>query len=381
MKKLFICVAIFAVISVSITGILISTENHKGNNSISFGDKNDDLTINNIENMLEKTIDLHGTYNENDLLVNEKKEIFKIANEDVEIEIPQIKGLKNKTIENKINNDMINRISEIINNFSNNSEIKKFYSSYETMGNFSNVLWNVSYEDDRSHHYKKIGMNYELINGEKLKVEDLFVDDMDYYYDNVYYYYFKDIANEVTIYDKYLTKESIYEFKDIGLKNLWTCSVVSDRDAYEEYGFPAENLYCDIYCVPQYKVDQDFRNMRKKLIELVHEKVEEYKKIAMGNPQRFYILYFDIDIEKNSYRVSNPDTITIEVNELVETTNITNKQKVMGYLLDCYRYYNLFFHGSGMDYASFGNDMSSSYDATIFDSIEGKNILRHIIYL
>ena len=180
MKKLFIGIVIFAVISVLVTGILINIKNKNlsGDNNISSGDNTSDL-INNIDEKTEKTIDLYGTYNENDLIVEERKEIFKIGNEDVEIKIPKIKGLKDKTVENKVNDDITNRISETINKFANNSEIKDVSSNYSITGNFANVLsgcLNIYYEGG----YEEITINYELVNGERVKLEDLFVKGMDF---------------------------------------------------------------------------------------------------------------------------------------------------------------------------------------------------------
>lgn len=467
MKKLFIGVVIFAVISVLVTGVLINIKNKNLNedNSISSGDKTTDLIIN-VEEEPEKTIDLYGTYNENDLIVEDRKEIFRIANKDVEIKMPKIKGLKNKTVEDKVNDDIKNRIAKVINKFANDSEVKNISSSYTITGNFSNVLsgyCDIYYEDDKNNN-ENITINYELVNGERLKLEDLFVKDMDFntlirkmvykeierstfggensssiyydkknqtwlreYYDyeedkekiiedepyitendlnkimrefindkekNYYfsptklnvdldyndyiilsYYYFKDIANEVTIYDKYLTKESIYESQDIGIKNLWTCSKTLPYIEYIEYGFSTENLYYEINnSINSYgnthEGDENYQNFQKKItnqvIKSAKEKVEAYKKIAINNPEKFYILYLNCS-------VYGSDNLCTDIYEYVTTTDITNKPKVMDYLLDCYRYYNLAFFGSAMNYAGFAYNKTTDDGSSIYDSFE-KNI-------
>ena len=159
MKKLFIGVVILAVISVLVTGVLINIKNKNLNedNSISSGDKTTDLIIN-VEEEPEKTIDLYGTYNENDLIVEDVKETFRLANEDVEIEIPKIRGLKNKTVEDKVNNDIKNRISEFISKLPDNSKAKYLRLNYTITGNFSNVLsgyCNISYQ----YNYEDIALN------------------------------------------------------------------------------------------------------------------------------------------------------------------------------------------------------------------------------
>lgn len=456
MKKLFIGIAVFAVISVSITGILISNKNK---NVISSGgniankttnDESDNLLQNNDEIIEEKTIDLSGTYDENDLIVEGKKEIFEIVNKDFEIEIPQINGLKNKTVEDKVNNDIKNRVYEIIKKLANDSETGKISSSYDIRANFSNVLSGILSCGNQS-----IYINYELVNGERLEFEDLFVKDMDFYtllrkmlykelekdakdggldysfliYDKEdktwvrnyskeedtlymtenqlnkmmkkfmkeetkfyfssdkfyvqdpnfcdeyhgYYYYFKDIADMVTIYDKYLTDESIYEFQNVGAKNLWTCSTEIPSFYKPEYGFATENLYYEIstYEVDIMKVREfvDEYNLelidkvRNNAIRLAKEKLEEYKKIAIKNPQKFYTLHFSLNyleheiLDEKTTEYSPEYYMSMHSSEDVTTTDISNKQKVMDFLRYCYRYYNLGFYGySGMCFAGNGED-------------------------
>lgn len=460
MKKLFIGVVIFAVISVLVTGVLINIKNKNLNedNSISSGDKTTDLIIN-VEEEPEKTIDLYGTYNENDLIVEGAKETFRHTNQDVEVEIPKIRGLKNKTVEDKVNNDIKNRISEVINKLPDNSKVR--YASYTITGNFSNVLsgyCDINYEDDKNNN-ESIAINYELINGERLKLEDLFVKDMDFntlirkmvykemernalgreavsavyydkktqkwlreYYDyeedkekiiedepyitendlnkmmkefindkekNFYfsptklnvdldldyddysinpYYYFKDIANEVTIYDKYLTKESIYESQNIGAKNLWTCSPALggvygelSNEGCNEYGFANENLYYEIskYMDLWYndKVGE-YTDLKTKMRDLskqfVEEKIEEYRKVAVNNPNKFYVIYLGLNWAEKSQN-DDKKNISLEIVERVITSTVNEKQMIMDALIGTYRYPNIRMYSSGVD-CTFGSD-------------------------
>ena len=78
----------------------------------------------------------------------------------------EINGLKDKEIENKINND----IKEFIFNcdFDGVNGKKEIYSTVK--GNFSNIL---SIEVTDYHEY--FGLNYNLITGERLEFKDLFV--------------------------------------------------------------------------------------------------------------------------------------------------------------------------------------------------------------
>lgn len=493
MKKIFTGVVIFAIVSVLVTGALINIKNKRINADDALsGDKPSGVTDDETENISEKTIDLNGTYNENDLIIEEKiVETLKVDGEDAEIKIPQINGLKNKTVENKVNTDIRNRISEIIGKFASNSEVKNVNSYYDMTGNFSNVisgLWHISYEDT-SKHEEEVYINYELVNGKRLKLEDFFIKDMDFntlirkmvykeiargahegemysgmYYDkekqawmmeyfgelgmngvferfveaaplrteeylnkvmkrfmkekekdfyfsptkiciklddegyynyiykNAYYYYLKDIANEVTIYDKYLTNESIYESQNIGAKDIWTCCESAGKDV--KCGFAAENLYYEIYYsnywpyVYYEKYENLIEKVRNKTIKAAQEKVEEYKKIASDNPEKFHIVYLrcELDFDDDLYMKIDSDeeltksekTVLAKTTEYITTTGITNKKKVMDYLLDCYRYYNVDFYPSAMYYAGFDRDKTSDEErgelSYILDGINDKFI-------
>lgn len=487
MKKIFTGVVIFAIVSVLVTGALINIKNKKINvDDALSGDKPSGVT-DETENISEKTIDLNGTYNENDLIIEEKiVETLKVDGEDIEIKIPQINGLKNKIVENKVNTDIRNRISKIIGKFASNSEVKNVNSYYDMTGNFSNVisgLWHISYEDT-SKHEEEVYINYELVNGKRLKLEDFFIKDMDFntlirkmvykeiargahegemysgmYYDkekqawmmeyygeigengvferfveaaplrteeylnkvmkrfmkekekdfyfsptkiciklddegyynynyiykNAYYYYLKDIANEVTIYYKYLTNESIYESQNIGAKDIWTCSEPARN--YVEYGFATENLYYEIDYLNYFsyvyyeKYENLIEKVRNKTIKAAQEKVEEYKKIAADNPEKFHIMHlWCVLLDSESDLKKSENDLLAKTTEYITTTDITNKQKVMDYLLDCYRYYNLDFYGNAMRFAGFDYDKTDvknefylyKNDPLIYDTFEEK---------
>lgn len=81
----------------------------------------------------------------------------------------EISGLKNKTVQSKINNE----IKEIIDFYRNN----KCFVKIEATANFSDVLslniW-ASNLDLANVATRSFGLNYRLDNGEKLKLQDLF---------------------------------------------------------------------------------------------------------------------------------------------------------------------------------------------------------------
>ena len=147
-KIVLIVLVIFTLLSVGITYTLIknSTSNVYKENT------------NNQEIDLERGIDLYGTYNENDLLINDLLETFSGE----EIKIPQIEGLKNKQIEEKINQDIYSRcLNYIEKNATKFIDFSQMYTSYDVMSNFSNII-SINYYMNVNAH---LHLNYNLLNG------------------------------------------------------------------------------------------------------------------------------------------------------------------------------------------------------------------------
>lgn len=451
MKKLVFGILIFAVVAVSVTGVLISLKLNKNENiNNASGDKGGETIVSNTE----KTLDLYGTYDENDIEIEEILEVVESINK--EVKIPVISGLKDKNVENKINADMKKRITEkLIEFFDKNGDIG---SQYIYVGaNFSNVIsisWSINYHKE-NYEYKteNVTLNYELINGERLNFEDLFVKDVDLYSivrrafyravsrdvevayseiacSDVYYdkesnewkfeyteynentgdyvaereyipslteydinkkinifmneeeksfcftparvyigeayskynIEFKDIADEVVIYDKYLTKESLYEISNIGLKNLWTCAGANTQNIkYQNYGFAEDNLFYEITMNAfqvnrsvNYPFKDSINKLQEKVIELSKDKIESYRKIARENPDKFYVLLirpsagYD-DSKEISFLIST------DISESMASVDISYKKEIVDKIIECYRYYNIgFYENSGLYLAFHG---------------------------
>ena len=126
MKKALVIILFFTLIAISITGLLINK-------------KNNEISLNRIDN----------------------KKIDNVANE-------------------KINNDIKNRIIEKLDSIDDTLNIETNYNVY---GNFANVL-SISYRIYNKENYHTISgldFNYELLNGNRLNFEDLFKIDADIY--------------------------------------------------------------------------------------------------------------------------------------------------------------------------------------------------------
>lgn len=297
----------------------------------------------------EKGIDLYGTYDQNDLIINELKETYN----GLEIEIPQIDGLKNISIQNKINNDIKDRVYQA---FDGKTDIR--FANFYTRANFANVI-SISYYIGIENTSEHIPLNYNLIDGKRLKLEDLFVSDADlteivrnaFYlamvqnnqYNNEYtdngivspnegdlykavkaymgsdekLFVFSpsdialynkdgsmatvkmvDIADKVSIYYKYLTESSLFTQDDIGYKNLFTCANGS-YDVFEkiDYGYLEDNYWYDVTAWGGYqeenideKKQEKFIAFKKQIYNQIYTKVYEYQEIAKKNPNKFYIL-------------------------------------------------------------------------------------------
>lgn len=182
MKKIFIGIFVFAIISFLITGTLITVKTGK---IIGHTNEIDVNTVENQNNDLnkEKTLDLYGTYDQNDLKVESVEERIKdVASP---IEIPQISGLKNKEVETKINNDIrervIGKFNEDIDRYTQVGHIDSYAYTYANFANVISIEFSLSYKEKGESKSETIFLNYELVNGERLKFEDLFVENVDMY--------------------------------------------------------------------------------------------------------------------------------------------------------------------------------------------------------
>lgn len=430
MKKIIFGLIAFGIVCFAATGVLI----YKHNEEILAKDNNQENKSNVNKEEQEKTLDLNGTYNENDIIISENAEIFN----SVEIQIPQISGLKNKDIETKVNNSIREKIYSSLKEY---SDIE--YMSFYTNANFSNVLSIIctcGLKDD----WKEIYLNYELINGEELKLDDLLSKNTDIYtvvrkafyravagsavrnedieepkYDpttNTWYIYryewntstessekkkvefvidedevaqnianfinssrkdfffssqgvylktynyfvnFTDIADNIVIYDKYLTEESLYEKDDIGLKNLFTCArSCSNVVKYQDYKMLGDNLFYDVAIKESDTVIWNRINaagVNEKMCELLkkksYKKLEEYKELASKNPDKFYVVIIRplvsiLDFENNAENTYFINTqLDIKLAENQESKEVNMKQ-----IKEQYRYPNVSFYDSAGDY-------------------------------
>ena len=177
-KAKVIFVVVFCIICISVTLGLILYKNIEIDRE---GMDNIDASENNTDNKDIVGIDLKGTYNQNDLKIQENK----VTKEKVEISYCQVLGLKNKIIQDNINQELeriaLNYYKEKIKDI---DEVINVSVNMTNTANFANVAsFEVSYvakiDDDGDGFYQGFkGINYDLTTGDEITVDKLFTSDV-----------------------------------------------------------------------------------------------------------------------------------------------------------------------------------------------------------
>lgn len=348
------------------------------------------------DNVEYPTMNPYGTYNENDLLISG----IETESAGITVVIPQIDGLINKEIQNKINEDMQKQIEEACEGIPNLNFLEYYVDS-----NFSNVI-SISVFYGSDDEYGQVYLNYNLVNGEKIDFEELFHEDTDtleivrnafyeamilyqmsgdvneneYYKivksytesedkqfaftpSKIYLYYkdttasvrMMDIPEEISIYSRYLTEESLYEKDNIGKKEIMT-GVAIPYEAFSlfEFGYLHDNCWYDITSVKEYIGEAfpaekfvKYEQFKTEKYDEIYAQIEVYGKDAQEHPENFYIIiskpsfYVEIDSEWNGeewledYRDTAVVTDKVTVLEMpMEIYESVYKDKI----LEAYRY-------------------------------------------
>ena len=272
--------------------------------------------INNQSSSDEKGIDLSSTYSQNDLEI--KKEKIKVDGYNKDIEIVQISGLKDKKIENKINQEIRQRSTDYANSIiktkddSNNDF--EFFSSAEA--NFANVLsvqvgsWN-NYKEDFT------GFNYNLATGEKLKFSDLFKKDEDL----------------LGILRKIIYKGSADYVRD---------NFSFDGEGYEDIHFDSSKgaWYCK-YSWYDEKTHKTNTETREYVLTIDEYEIEKYAKEFLANENSiFYFSPSRIVIKANKYKCvyflkDIPDSVVIYNKYLTENSIFEKENKYPKTTITC----------------------------------------------
>ena len=190
MKKIIIAMIIFLAISVGITTGLILIKNSTTNDKVIPNDNNNlNVTRTNYrQNINDDTpgIDLYETYDDNSIIWEQ----IKIDEGTIIGEYYQIKGLKDKEVEEKINKILENELLAKAKEYEKREDVEKIWINQYKYASFANVIstYNsiaVSLTEKDEHGYNKYldipntYTNLELITGNKIKFEELFTKNAD----------------------------------------------------------------------------------------------------------------------------------------------------------------------------------------------------------
>ena len=211
-KAKLIFVIIFSIICVTITTLIVIYERI----DITDVEENDSQ-----ENIIETSnkekdvagINLKGKYNQNDLKIKSRK----ATKEKVEVSYFEIDGLRNKEIQNKINEEIettaLNYYKEKIKDL---SEVVNVTVTVSNTGNFADTLslalnyWSKIDDDSDNFYQGMTGLNYDLSTGEKIPLEKLFTSDAPIIdilrtsaYHSILYYYSEETLSGDSVVNNY----------------------------------------------------------------------------------------------------------------------------------------------------------------------------------
>lgn len=301
----------------------------------------------------EMPIDLQSTYDTNPILIDSLTENIG----DLTVSIPQIDGLKDKSVQKKINDDMYSKAHQLLDKYD-----KIMFANFYTYANFANVVSiSFSVSLDYEPYSDCIYFNYNLIDGNEIKLEDLFLKDTNlldivrssFYTSTVMYgnydsetfivspneeklfklvksymesdskefafspvdiYFYSgditanarmiDYCDSITIYSKYLTEDELYTGEYDNFKNLLACSDANyDRFEQVEYGYIEDNMWYDFTVIKDYiprneegfdeEKFEQYTKFKETKCKEFYELIDDYRKIARNNPETFYMVLFN----------------------------------------------------------------------------------------
>lgn len=316
-------------------------------------------------------IDLNGFYDENDLVINS----VSLPIGDNGGSYPQIDGLKNSEVQDAINQTICGEADRLQQKYLDLGT-KISYLNWNESANFANVLSIGMYSGDDAMHNEQVYLNFNLNDGSLLRLSDLFAADADLqgivraaFYDtmtirnmsnayweelnypdeqalyktvrgylasedpkfaftpaNIYLYYGEDTAtvdmtayaDEIVVYSKFLSEESLFAEDGIGYEDLFTCTELPESYAQRKFGFAAENFWYDIALSEAYLEEDIPEEQQRSFLAFYEElytsllaEVDAVHATAMANPDRAYILLANPYV--NLYRDSMETAVGFEV--------------------------------------------------------------------
>lgn len=296
----------------------------------------------------EAGIDLNGFYDENHLTFTEILE----ENGDVRITYPQIDGLKDAEVETAVNEMIAAKAEEIKAYHESGGGIS--YLTYQVQANFANALSIGFFSADGEYRARQDYLNINLNDGSLFALSDLFcagadiqtpvragfyetltrynlspdyweelsAPDEDELYrvvrnylageqrfsfspSEIYLHYadytatvpMMDYAEDIAIYHRFLSEESLFERDDIGYKNIFTCAEMPEGHTRRAFAMVGDNLWYDVALEEIYRdtdVDPNIYDrvdvLAGEIYDGILDEVQTLTETAKANPHRAYVL-------------------------------------------------------------------------------------------
>ena len=294
----------------------------------------------------------------------------------IDIKYHQIDGLVDKTLENKINEEIKETVfSMYTEDMLQNDSIKKIYIDTYVLANYADVLSieimiNILDIDDTYSYTNSKFLNYALTTGEKINFKDMFTyntaikpiiassaysnfawdyhkNDEDGAYNDMNKVDYSNIENRVynvvktyentkeinfgfnekyifiildknrinidmskfydniAIYNRYKTYEKIYEYENVGIKNIF---VFSSRVSENYYSLieDKENYYIDVLMYAEETIPEEFLEQQKQKLQT---RISEIRSMSKENLNKGILyagyMYIGMDSNANEIYVSN----------------------------------------------------------------------------
>lgn len=387
-KAKIIFVVVFCIICISVTLGLILYKN------IEIEQENIDDIKTSEENTMQKDyagINLKGTYNQNDLKIEEKR----ATKDKVEINFEQISGLKNKIIQENINQELeraaLNFYREKIENL---DKVVNVFVYINNMANFSNTLsFELTYvakinDDDDGFYQGFKGINYDLTTGNEITIDKLFTSDapIENILRNSAYYSFAqnnveenlsgdfvvtdygDIEGEISVFINQYKKNKIKEFsfspKKINIYYGENKIITIDMEQYADY--------IDIY--NRYLTDESIFETNDVGLKNLYTLSERYSvDYRYTNYEKGSNYFIDINIdntdgEKNSFSKKLLQNKISEIEaEIEKVKSIASRNTSDFYILNYYTNINTTNEYSTQQNLTYCETSGNSYEMTIHD--------------
>lgn len=395
-KKTFSILFLFAIICIGVTvGLIYGTLNMKkefNNEHVTNLENTIDYKKEELKNKksVAKKVKLSDKYCTNGLVIEERNISFgdiiyeyeDYVRRKLEISYVQISGLKNITIENKINEEIENYILSLRDDDElKQSDIDSIEIYASVTGNFSDVL-SVSIHKsickktengENNYQYEQIGLNYSLQDGEKIVFNDLFTEDasikniitQSLYNDMAleYAYSSETLDADMDKIDYGNIEDRIFKIlakytQNPNLNFCFSTSQISITVNDETYTIEMADFYESIAIYTRYKSDKNLYKDESLVSDVNYVfslwDMTDIIKDEDNKTDNFYYEILAQPLENTNEDIKNAEIAVQEkiYEKINEYAIIANRNKDKGYILSVIYYINIYEEKIGYNYTA-----------------------------